>query len=110
MRRNDRCIHVLAEWPRIKWDDERLINLVGTVRYAHGCLAGRAEAIDAVVRQSFVLGQMTRDSAASAALDDTSGGGGLERAAIGRSSSDVGGPLAPETLWRWHGSIFPNGR
>lgn len=135
MRRNQRYIHELPNWPKFQWDQERLANLLASVRHRQGRLIGRMEALGFPLQQEAVLQTLTEDVVKSSdiegeKLDETQVRTSLAR----RLGMDVGGvepedrhvegvvemmldatrqydqPLTAERLCAWHASLFPTGR
>src|ERR1035438_8294259 len=61
VRRLNRYIHGLPEWPRFHWNGERLAGPLSAVRHHQGRLAGRMGALGFPLQQEAVLQTLTTD-------------------------------------------------
>ena len=55
MPRTSRYIHELSDWPKFKWDQDRLAGTLAAVRHQQGRLIGRMEALGFPLQQEAVL-------------------------------------------------------
>ena len=135
MRRKGRQIHALAEWPRFRWDREKLAKPLASVRHQQGRLIGHMEALGFPLQQEAVLKTLTEDVVKSSEIEGDNLDAGQVRSSIARRlGMDVGGlvaadrhvegvvemmldatrhydqPLTAERLFAWHASLFPTGR
>jgi Fic family protein len=128
-------IHEEADWPRLKWNDAKLLPLLADVRHRQGRLLGRMEALGFRLRTEASLTTLTADVIKSSAIEGELLDSEQVRSSIARrlgldfadkmkSSRDVEGvvemmldatqkyaePLTAERLFGWHASLFPTGR
>src|SRR5712692_11891953 len=54
-------VHELPDWPRFKWNRERLADLLAAVRHRQGRLIGHMEALGFNLRREAVLQTLTTD-------------------------------------------------
>ncbi|WP_280643898.1 DUF4172 domain-containing protein [Brevundimonas intermedia] len=57
------CIHDLADWPNLTWDDRALAQPLAAMRHREGRLIGRMEALRFPLREAAVLRNPGRGSA-----------------------------------------------
>ncbi len=135
MRRNRKQIHELADWPRFRWDREKIAKPLASVRHQQGRLIGHMEALGFPLQQEAVLTTLTEDVVKSSEIEGDKLDAGQVRSSIARRlGMDVGGlvtadrhvegvvemmlnatrhydqPLTAERLFAWHASLFPTGR
>lgn len=135
MRRIKRQIHELADWPRFRWDRERLAKPLASVRHQQGRLIGHMEALGFQLQQEAVLKTLTEDVVKSSDIEGEKLDVNLVRSSVARRlGMDVGGlkaadrhvegvvemmldatrkydePLTAERVIAWHASLFPTGR
>ena len=125
----------LADWPRFRWDQERLGRILGQARHEQGRLVGRMEALGLRLREEAVLRTLTQDVRKSSEIEGVNLDADAVRWSIARRLGiDVGGvkpadqevegvvemmldatrgfaqPLTEERLFAWHACLFPTGR
>ena len=135
MRRIERPIHELADWPRFRWDRERLAKPLVSVRHQQGRLIGHMEALGFQLQQEAVLKTLTEDVVKSSEIEGENLDANQVRSSVARRlGMEVGGlkaadrhvegvvemmldatrkydePLTVERLLAWHASLFPTGR
>jgi Fic family protein len=135
MRQKQRYIHELRDWPRFRWDQQRLASELAVVRHHQGRLIGRMEALGFPVQQEAVLQTLTEDVVKSSEIEGEKLDASQVRSSIARHLGiDVGGvdvvdrrvegvvemmldatrkyhePLTAERLFGWRDSLFPTGR
>ncbi len=135
MRRISLSIYQRDDWPRFRWDQEGLADLLAAVRHRQGRLVGRMEGLGFRLREEAVLSTLTQDVLKSSEIE----GEILEidqvRSSLARRLGlDIGaltpadrhvdgvvemmldatqkyqGPLTEERLFGWHACLFPAGR
>jgi Fic family protein len=135
MRRIKSHIHDLKDWPRFRWEQQRLSQLLADVRYRQGFLVGQMKALGFQLQTEAVLQTLTEDVLKSSEIE----GEHLDREQVRFSIArhlgiDVGGltaadrhvdgvvemmldatqhyrkPLTSERLFAWHAELFPTGR
>jgi hypothetical protein len=60
-RRTNHYIHELKDWPRFRWQTERLAERLSGVRHRQGWLIGRMESLGFTFRADAVLQTLTED-------------------------------------------------
>ena len=135
MRRNGPYIHLQPDWPRFRWDRERLATPLASVRHQQGRLIGQMEALGFPLQQEAVLRTLTEDVVQSSEIEGERLDAVQVRSSIARRlGMDAGGldagdrhvegvvemmldatrhfdqPLTAERLFGWHASLFPSGR
>ena len=135
MRRIKRQIHELADWPKFRWDRDRLAKPLASVRHQQGRLIGHMEALGFQLQQEAVLKTLTEDVVKSSEIEgdkldvnqvrssvarrlgmDVGGPKGTDRHVEGvvemmlDATRKYGEPLTVERLLAWHASLFPTGR
>ena len=128
-------IYELQDWPRFRWDRERLAEPLAAVRHRQGRLIGRMEALGFHLRQEAVLQTLTADVVKSSEIEGEQLDAEQVRSSIARRLGiDIGAlkpadrnvegvvemmldatrrydqPLTAERLFSWHASLFPTGR
>lgn len=135
MRRKQRYVHELREWPKFQWGQDSLAKPLVSVRHRQGRLIGRMEALGFPLQQEAVLQTLTEDVVKSSDIEGEKLDAIQVRSSIARRlGMDVGGvepadrqvegvvemtldatrhydqPLTEERLFMWHASLFPTGR
>ncbi len=130
-----RYIHSLPDWPRFRWDADRLSGPLAAVRYDQGLMAGRMESLGLASRQEALLGTLTEDVVRSSAIEGERLDAEQVRSSIARRLGiDIGGlkpsdrhvdgvvdmmldatrhydeSLTAERLFGWHVSLLPSRR
>jgi Fic family protein len=128
-------IHQLPDWPRFRWDHERLSAPLAAARHKQGRLIGQMEALGFGVREAAVLRTLTDDVIKSSEIEGEVLDANQVRSSVARRlGMDVAGlepsdhhvdgvvemmidatqhyqqPLSTERLFAWHASLFPTGR
>lgn len=123
------------DWPRFRWDSDRLMQPLIAVRHQQGRLLGRMDALGLPFQQEAVLQTLTEDAVKSSEIDGEKLDVGQVRSSIARrigmgagsfeaADPHVGGvvemmldatrhfdqPLTAERLFAWHASLYPTGR
>jgi Fic family protein len=127
-------IHEKRDWPRFRWNLERLTGRLATVRHRQGRLIGRMEAVGFPLRAEAVLHTLTLDVLKSSEIEGEVLDREQVRSSIARRlGMDIGAlvpvnrnvdgvvemmldatqnydkPLTKERLFSWHASLFPAG-
>ena len=135
MRRLKRQIHALSDWPKFRWDRDRLAKPLASVRHQQGRLIGHMEALGFQLQQEAVLKTLTEDVVKSSEIEGEKLDVNQVRSSVARRlGMDVGGlkaadrhvegvvemmldatrkydeSLTVERLLAWHASLFPTGR
>src|SRR6266851_1405876 len=135
MRRTGHQIHQLVDWPKLRWEREKLAKPLASVRHQQGRLIGHMEALGFQLQQEAVLTTLTEDVVKSSEIEGEKLDVSQVRSSIARRlGMDVGGlkaadrhvegvvemmldatgkydePLTAERLFAWHASLFPIGR
>jgi Fic family protein len=128
-------IHELKEWPRFKWNQQKIAQRLVSVRHEQGRLIGSMETLGFQLRQEAILETLTADVIKSSEIEGEHLDLGQVRSSIARRLGlDIGGvkaadrhvegvvemmldatrhydkPLSPERLFGWHSALFPIGR
>jgi len=128
-------IHEKPDWPKLRWDNARLLPLLADVRHRQGLLLGRMEGLGFRLRAEASLTTLTSDVLKSSAIEGSLLDAQQVRSSIARrlgldfggdvpASRDVEGvvemmldatqkyaePLTAERLFGWHAALFPTGR
>ena len=128
-------IHDLPNWPRFRWDHERLAAPLAAARHLQGRLVGQMEALGFKVREEAVLRTLTDDVLKSSEIEGEKLDADQVRSSVARRlGMDIGGlkaadchvegvvemmldatqhyqqPLTQARLFEWHASLFPTGR
>jgi Fic family protein len=128
-------IHQKAGWPRLKWNDARLLPLLADLRHRQGRLLGRMEGLGFRLRAEASLATLTADVIKSSAIEGELLDAAQVRSSIARRLGlDFGGqpkagldvegvvemmldatqkyaePLTVQRLFDWHAALFPTGR
>jgi len=135
MRRTPRYIHELPDWPKFRWDQERLAGPLAAVRHQQGRLLGRMETLGFPLQQEATLEALTEETVKSSEIEGEKLDQEQVRSSIARRlGMDVAGvdvvdrrvegvvemmldatrtyeqPITPDRLFGWHASLFPTGR
>src|ERR671919_2615090 len=130
-----RYIHELPDWPKFRWDHERLAAPLAAARHLQGRLLGQMEALGFKVREEAVHRTLTDDVVKSSEIEGEKLDADQVRSSIARRlGMDIGGlrpadrhvegvvemmldatqhhdqPLTMDRLFGWHASLFPTGR
>jgi len=128
-------IHQLEDWPKFKWDSDRLAPLLADVRHRQGRLLGQMESHGFQLRGEANLLTITADIVKSSAIEGEQLDSEQVRSSIARHlGMDIGGTphiarhidglvemmldatmnhtaaLTAERLFGWHATLFPTGR
>jgi len=128
-------IHELQDWPRFRWEPQRITDPLADVRHRQGRLTGHMEALGLKVRQEAVLQTLTADVLKSSEIEGEQLDAAQVRSSIARRLGvDIGAlepadrhvegvvetmldatrhydhPLSEERLFGWHAALFPTGR
>lgn len=133
--RNGTYIHERPEWPKFRWDSERISRLLVEVRHRQGRLIGRMEGLGFQLRAEAVLNSLTEEVLKSSEIEGEKLDRNQVRSSIARRLGiDIGGltpadrdvegvvemmldatqhydqPLSGDRLFDWHAALFPTGR
>lgn len=128
-------IHELPDWPKFRWDRNRLAERLAAVRHRQGRLIGRMEALGFPLRSEATLENLTQEVLKSSEIEGEILNREQVRSSIARRLGlDIGGltpadrhvegvvemmldatekysePLTEERLFGWHAAMFPTGR
>lgn len=128
-------IHQNPGWPKLRWNDARLLPLLAEIRHRQGRLLGRMEGLGFRLRAEASLATLTADVTQSSAIEGEKLDAAQVRSSIARRLGlDFGGnvkagrevegvvemmldatqkyaePLTAERLFGWHAALFPTGR
>jgi Fic family protein len=128
-------IYELGDWPRFRWDAEKLSDLLAAVRHRQGRLVGRMASLGFDLREQAELRTLTEEVVKTSEIEgekldadqvrsSIARGLGLELAGLKPSDREVDGvvemmldatrqydqPLSAERLLSWHAALFPTGR
>jgi len=128
-------IHELPNWPKFRWDQNRLADRLAAVRHRQGRLIGRMEALGFPLRSEATLENLTQEVLKSSEIEGEILDREQVRSSIARRlGMDIGGltaaerhvegvvemmldatekysePLTAERLFGWHAAMFPTGR
>jgi len=128
-------VHELHDWPRFRWDMDRLAEPLASVRHRQGRLIGRMESLGFNLQQEAVLRTLTADVLKSSEIEGEELEADQVRSSIARRlGMDVGAlkppdrhvegvvemmldatrhydqPLTAERLFDWNAALFPTGR
>jgi len=127
-------IHQLEDWPKFRWNDEKLAAKLAAVRHHQGRLIGRMEGLGFKLRAEALLPSLTEEVIKSSEIEgevldrdqvrsSIARRFGMEAGGIGTVDRSVEGvvemmldatqkfdlPLTEERLWSWHAALFPTG-
>ncbi|CDZ54995.1 Fic family protein [Neorhizobium galegae] len=128
-------IHEREEWPQFRWDEARLMRLLGEVRHRQGRFIGRMEALGFDLRTEAVLATLTQDVLKSSEIEgeildkeqvrsSIARRLGIDIGALAPTDRDVEGvvelmldatqnfakPLTDDRIFAWHAALFLTGR
>jgi Fic family protein len=128
-------IHERRDWPKFRWDQQKLADLLADVRHRQGRLIGRMEALGFPLRQEAVLRTLTDDVLKTSEIEGEKLDAeqvrsslarrlGMDAAALRPADRHVEGivelmldatrnydqALTDERLFAWHAALFPTGR
>jgi Fic family protein len=128
-------IYEQSDWPRFRWDRERLGGRLAAVRHRQGRLIGRMEALGFPLRNEAMLQTLTQDVVKSSEIEGQILDASQVRSSIARRLGiDIGAltpadrevegivemildattnyeePLTEDRLFGWHAALFPTGR
>jgi Fic family protein len=128
-------IHQSKDWPKFKWDQAKLAELLADVRHRQGRLLGRMEGLGFQLRGEATLTTLTQDVIKTTEIEGEKLDPEQVRSSIAkRLGMDIGGslrigrnvegivevmldvtgkhdaPLSEERLFAWHAALFPTGR
>jgi Fic family protein len=128
-------IYQNADWPKFKWDNERLLPILGKVRNMQGKIVGKMDALGFDLRNEASLETITQDVLKSSEIEGELLNPsqvrssiairlGVEISGIIASDRNVEGvvdmmldatqnfidPLSAQRLYNWHHALFPAGR
>jgi len=128
-------IHKRPNWPRLTWDDARLMPMLADIRHRQGRLLGQMEGLGFKLRSEASLTTLTSDVVGSSAIEGEKLDAEEVRSSIARrlgieyggtvvasrsvegivemmldATHRFGEPLTTERLFGWHASLFPTGR
>jgi len=127
-------IHEHLDWPRLRFDESRLLPLLGQVRHSQGLLLGKMSGLGFRICSETSLSNLTADVLKSNAIEGNRLDAGEVRSSIARrlgmdvagtppASRDVEGvvemmldatqnyarALTKERIFGWHACLFPSG-
>jgi Fic family protein len=128
-------IHQLKDWPKLRWQQEKLAKTLATVRHKQGKLTGRMEALGFNLRNEATLQTLTLDALKSSEIEGEVLNPDQVRSSIARRlGMDIAGlvpadrhvegivemmldamqhyqkELTEDRLFAWHAAMFPTGR
>lgn len=127
-------VHQKQDWSDFKWDSDKIVPLLGNVRYLQGKLLGQMESLGFSLKEEAVLTTLTLDVLKSTEIEGEILNKDQVRSSIARklgitvngivaSSRNVDGvvemmldatqhydsPLTKKRLLGWHAALFPTG-
>ena len=130
-----RYIHEQENWPRLRWDHEKLADQLAAVRHRQGRLLGRMEGLGFALREQAVLQTLVQDVVETSQIEGETLDREQVRSSLARRLGlDIGAltpadrhvegmvemllgatqgyaaPLTEDRLFGWHASLFPAGR
>lgn len=127
-------VHQKQDWSDFKWDSDKIVPLLGNVRYLQGKLLGQMESLGFSLKEEAVLTMLTLDVLKSTEIEGEILNKDQVRSSIARklgitvngivaSSRNVDGvvemmldatqhydsPLTKKRLLGWHAALFPTG-
>lgn len=128
-------IHQHKDWPKFRWQQERLAKTLATVRHKQGKLTGRMEALGFNLRNEATLQTLTLDVLKSSEIEGEMLNPDQVRSSIARrlgmeiaglvpadrhvegivemmldATQDYQKELTKDRLFAWHAAMFPTGR
>jgi Fic family protein len=130
-----RYIHELPDWPRFRWDQEKVAGTLAAVRFRQGRFTGRMAALGFPLQSEAILQTLTEDVVKSSEIEGEILDKQQVRSSIARrlgmdnagllpadrnvegvvemmldATQKFGEPLTVARLFAWHSSLFPTGR
>jgi len=127
-------IYERKDWPRFRWNQEKIAGRLSSVRHRQGRLVGRMETLGFSVRAEAILNTLTLDVLKSSEIEgeildreqvrsSIARRLGMDIGALASANRNVEGvvemmfdatqhydqPLTRERLFHWHASLFPAG-
>src|ERR1700716_2179399 len=128
-------IHELPDWPKFRWDQKTLADLLAAVRHRQGRLIGRMEGLGFSLRNEAMLQTLTQDVVKSSEIEgeildkdqvrsSIARRLGMEMVGLAPADRNVDGVvemtldatqkykerLTADRLFGWHAALFPTGR
>ena len=128
-------IHELPDWPKLRWNNDKLAGPLADVRHRQGRLLGRMDALGFGLREEAVLRTLTDDVLKTSEIEGEKLNPeqvhssiarrlGMDIGALTPADRNVEGivemmldatrrydePLTDERLFAWHAALFPTGR
>jgi Fic family protein len=128
-------IHERKDWPRFRWNMEKLAEPLASVRYRQGGLIGQMKGLGFRLQQEAVLETLTKDVLKTSEIEGEKLDAEQVRSSVARRLGlDIGGlkpadrnvdgvvemmldatrrydrPLTDERVFGWHAALFPTGR
>src|SRR5512139_3611849 len=128
-------IHAIPDWPRFRWDSERLADPLAEVRHKQGRLTGHMEALGFRLGQEAVVQTLTAEVLKSSEIEGEVLDKAQVRSSVARHLGMDIGALTPadrhvegivemmldatqhydarltaKRLFAWHAAMFPTGR
>jgi len=128
-------IHELKDWPKFRWNQDKLAPLLAAVRHRQGRLIGRMESLGFQLREEAALHSLTEEVLKSNEIEgeqldreqvrsSIARHLGMDVGAIASADRNVEGvvemmidatqnyahPLTMQRLCDWHAALFPTGR
>src|SRR3989440_304406 len=122
-------------WPKLRWDEQRLLRPLAKVRHRQGRLVGHMQGLGFSLRKEAVLQTLTQDVLKSSEIEGEVLDRQQVRSSIARrlgidigalapadrnvegavemmldATQDFASPLTKERLFGWHAALFPTGR
>jgi Fic family protein len=127
-------IHELPDWPKFRWDNDRIAELLAAVRHHQGRLLGRIEGFGLKLRNEALLDTLTEEVVKSGEIEGQQLNPQQVRSSLARRLGiDIGAltpadrnvegivqvildatqnynkPITAERLFGWHAALFPTG-
>lgn len=128
-------MHEHKGWPKLRWNEQRLLRLLAKVRHHQGRLIGHMQGLGFSLRKEAVLQTLTQDVVKSIEIEGEALDSQQVRSSIARRLGiDIGAlvpvdrnvegvvemmldatqnydkPLTKKRLFDWHAALFPTGR
>src|SRR5262245_52057417 len=128
-------IHEHKDWPKFRWNEQRLLRLLAKVRHRQGRLIGHMQGLGFSLRREAVLQTLTQDVLKSSEIEGEVLDSQQVRSSIARrlgidigamtpidrnvdgvvemmldATQNYAGSLTKERLFDWHAALFPTGR
>jgi Fic family protein len=130
-----RYLYMDDDWPRFRWDAERLVAHLSAARYGQGRLLGKMQDLGYQLKKEATLAALTEETVKSSAIEgeelnpesvrsslalrmglETAGTQPVDRNVEGivemmlDATERYASPLTEERLFGWHAALFPTGR